>query len=90
MHLFTALGLFIFRGANGTKDKFRANPNDPSLAHLETLPTATGKKLLCSGFWGISRRPNYLGDLLMAAAWSLPCGKYCHPINLLTYSLSSC
>jgi len=81
-----ALGLFIFRGANSTKDKFRANPNDHSVSHLETIPTSTGKKLLCSGFWGISRRPNYLGDLLMATAWCLPCGTsfllpYFYPIH---------
>lgn len=42
---------------------------------LETIATATGKRLLVSGWWGLVRHPNYLGDLLMALAWSLPCGK---------------
>lgn len=42
---------------------------------LETISTATGKRLLVSGWWGLVRHPNYLGDLLMALAWSLPCGK---------------
>uniref|UniRef100_A0A2I3H089 Delta(14)-sterol reductase TM7SF2 n=1 Tax=Nomascus leucogenys TaxID=61853 RepID=A0A2I3H089_NOMLE len=41
---------------------------------LETISTATGRKLLVSGWWGMVRHPNYLGDLIMALAWSLPCG----------------
>lgn len=32
---------------------------------LETIPTTTGKKLLVSGFWGVVRHPNYLGDIIM-------------------------
>uniref|UniRef100_A0A8C1YNQ0 Delta(14)-sterol reductase TM7SF2 n=1 Tax=Cyprinus carpio TaxID=7962 RepID=A0A8C1YNQ0_CYPCA len=44
------------------------------LNDLETIATATGKRLLVSGWWGFVRHPNYLGDLLMALAWSLPCG----------------
>uniref|UniRef100_A0A672K0B8 Delta(14)-sterol reductase TM7SF2 n=1 Tax=Sinocyclocheilus grahami TaxID=75366 RepID=A0A672K0B8_SINGR len=44
------------------------------LNELETIATATGKRLLVSGWWGFVRHPNYLGDLLMALAWSLPCG----------------
>lgn len=42
---------------------------------LETIPTATGRQLLVSGWWGMVRHPNYLGDLIMAVAWSLPCGE---------------
>ncbi|ETE60027.1 Lamin-B receptor, partial [Ophiophagus hannah] len=41
---------------------------------LRTIPTATGRRLLVSGWWGFVRHPNYLGDLIMAFAWSLPCG----------------
>uniref|UniRef100_A0A8C5LAU5 Delta(14)-sterol reductase TM7SF2 n=1 Tax=Jaculus jaculus TaxID=51337 RepID=A0A8C5LAU5_JACJA len=41
---------------------------------LATIPTATGRQLLVSGWWGMVRHPNYLGDLIMALAWSLPCG----------------
>lgn len=43
---------------------------------LETIPTATGRQLLVSGWWGMVRHPNYLGDLIMALAWSLPCGEW--------------
>lgn len=68
------LGFYIFRSANLQKHEFRRNPKDPKLAHLKVIPTATGKNLLVSGWWGLVRHPNYLGDLIMALAWSLPCG----------------
>ncbi|XP_067841341.1 delta(14)-sterol reductase LBR [Heptranchias perlo] len=68
------VGYIIFRGANSQKNAFRRNPCDPKLAHLKTIPTATGKSLIVSGWWGFVRHPNYLGDLIMALAWSLPCG----------------
>ncbi|XP_068564871.1 delta(14)-sterol reductase LBR [Cebidichthys violaceus] len=68
------VGFYIFRKSNSEKNAFRRNPSDPNLSHLQTIPTATGKSLLVSGWWGVVRHPNYLGDLLMALAWSLPCG----------------
>lgn len=43
---------------------------------LKFIPTATGKGLLVTGWWGFVRHPNYLGDIIMALAWSLPCGKF--------------
>ena len=45
------------------------------ISDLESIPTSSGKRLLVSGWWGLCRHPNYLGDLIMALAWSLPCGK---------------
>ncbi|KAM4617396.1 delta(14)-sterol reductase TM7SF2 isoform 1-T2 [Discoglossus pictus] len=72
--LLNAVGYIIFRGSNSQKNAFRRNPSDPKVAGLETIPTATGKRLLVSGWWGLVRHPNYLGDLTMALAWSLPCG----------------
>eukprot|EP00123_Amoebidium_parasiticum_P019931 comp37205_c0_seq1/m.47342 comp37205_c0_seq1/g.47342 ORF comp37205_c0_seq1/g.47342 comp37205_c0_seq1/m.47342 type:complete len:427 (-) comp37205_c0_seq1:395-1675(-) len=68
------LGLIIFRGANSQKDAFRKNPNDPAVKHLKTMPTERGTKLIISGWWGIARHINYLGDMLMGVAWCLPCG----------------
>jgi len=68
------LGMYIFRASNGQKDTFRRNPEDPSVAHLKTLPTKRGTKLLISGWWGMSRHINYFGDILMGIAWCLPCG----------------
>ncbi|XP_008287091.1 delta(14)-sterol reductase LBR isoform X1 [Stegastes partitus] len=72
--LLKLVGFYIFRKSNSEKNAFRRNPSDPKLSHLKTIPTATGKSLLVSGWWGVVRHPNYLGDLIMALAWSLPCG----------------
>uniref|UniRef100_A0A7R9UZT7 Delta(14)-sterol reductase ERG24 n=1 Tax=Chlamydomonas euryale TaxID=1486919 RepID=A0A7R9UZT7_9CHLO len=69
-----ALGYYIFRGANGQKDAFRRDPSHPSVAHLKTLPTERGTKLICSGWWGVSRHVNYFGDWIMGLAWCLPTG----------------
>jgi len=56
------VGMAIFRGANGQKNRFRTNPNDPAVKHLKTLPTERGTRLLISGWWGIARHINYFGD----------------------------
>ena len=68
------IGYIIFRWSNSQKNQFRCNPNHPSVRHLETLHTQRGTKLIVSGWWGWCRHPNYVGDLIMALAWSLPCG----------------
>lgn len=72
--VFNMCGYLIFRLSNSQKDQYRCNPSHPSVAHLKTLPTKRGTKLLISGWWGICRHPNYVGDLIMGVAWSLPCG----------------
>ena len=72
--LVQCIGYVIFRGANSQKNLFRTNPNDPRVAHLKTLQTKRGTKLIVSGWWGICRHINYLGDWIMAWAWCLPCG----------------
>lgn len=82
------VGYYIFRGSNSQKNEFRKNPHNPALAHLQTLSTNTRKKLLVSGWWGLCRKPNYLGDIIMAIAWSLPCGfkailPYFYPIYFI-------
>lgn len=86
--LLKVVGYYIFRASNSQKNEFRKNPQNPALAKLETIPTPSGKRLLVSGWWGIVRKPNYLGDLLMALSWSLPCGfghilPYFYPIYFL-------
>ncbi|PWZ03723.1 putative ERG24-C-14 sterol reductase [Testicularia cyperi] len=65
------LGYYIFREANSEKNAFRNGSNPKNLTYMTT---ASGRKLLTSGWWGRSRHPNYLGDWIMAWAWSLPCG----------------
>jgi hypothetical protein len=63
------IGFYIFRDANGEKNDFRNGKNPKNLKFMQT---ARGTKLLTSGWWGLSRHPNYLGDWIMALAWSLP------------------
>ena len=75
------VGYVIFRGANSQKDVFRRNPNHPRVSHLKTMPTERGTKLIISGWWGICRHPNYVGDLIMALSWCLPCG----PTSVIPY-----
>jgi hypothetical protein len=67
-------GYYIFRGANSQKDAFRKNPSHPSVAHLRSMPTHRGTRLLVSGWWGAARHINYTGDWIMGLAWCLPCG----------------
>ncbi|XP_039553035.1 delta(14)-sterol reductase TM7SF2-like isoform X2 [Passer montanus] len=69
-----ALGLWIFHGATTQRSLFSRDPRDPRVAGLPTVPTATGQVLLAGGWWGLVRRPDDLGELLMALGWTLPCG----------------
>lgn len=70
-----ALGMWLFREVNNQKNHFRRDPENAKIwgRKAEYLQTARGSKLLLSGFWGWSRHFNYVGDLLMAVSWSLPC-----------------
>ncbi len=69
------LGLYIFRAVNLQKHHFRSDPDNATIwgKKVEYIETAQGGKLLVSGFWGWSRHFNYVGDILMALSWSLPC-----------------
>jgi protein-S-isoprenylcysteine O-methyltransferase Ste14 len=69
-------GYAIFRGANGQKNAFRRNPAAPAVSHLRSMPTARGTRLLVSGWWGLARHVNYLGDWIMGLAWCLPTGLF--------------
>ncbi|KAL2123447.1 hypothetical protein VTJ04DRAFT_3902 [Mycothermus thermophilus] len=64
----------IFRLSNLQKNTFRTDPNHPSVAHLQYMETKAGTRLLISGWWGIARHINYLGDWLQAWPYSLPTG----------------
>ncbi|XP_023339913.1 delta(14)-sterol reductase isoform X1 [Eurytemora carolleeae] len=70
--LMNALGYVIFRSSETQRCEFAKNPNNPKLAHLETLTTAGNKKLVVSGWWGLVRHPNYLGEILISWSWVLP------------------
>lgn len=79
-------GLFVFRQANTQKHEFRRDPGVRIWGRpAEFIETATGTRLLCSGWWGLARHCNYLGDWSMALAWSLATGAstplvYVYPI----------
>ncbi|KAG6496568.1 hypothetical protein ZIOFF_044436 [Zingiber officinale] len=75
----------IFRGANTQKHVFKKDPKAPIWGKP---PNVVGGKLLASGYWGIARHCNYLGDLLLALSFSLLCGAssaipYFYPTYLL-------
>ncbi|KAL3536158.1 hypothetical protein ACH5RR_004619 [Cinchona calisaya] len=79
------MGYLVFRGANKQKHVFKKNPKAPIWGRP---PKVIGGKLLASGYWGIARHSNYLGDLLVALSFSLPCGisspiPYFYPVYLL-------
>lgn len=67
-------GYYIFRSANNEKNRFRNDPKDPTIAHLKSMETASGSKLLISGWWGTARHINYLGDWIMGWSYCLPTG----------------
>lgn len=68
-------GYFVFRDSNLQKQRFRRDPTRTVWGKPpETMDTARGTKLLVSGWWGLARHTNYLGDLTMAFCWCLACG----------------
>jgi len=71
--LFVA-GFAIFRLSNLEKDRFRRDPEAPEVQYLRTIPTPTGSRLIVSGWWGLARHINYLGDWLLSLASCLACG----------------
>jgi protein-S-isoprenylcysteine O-methyltransferase Ste14 len=73
---FFLAGYAISRGANAQKHAFRRDPGAPLKwwgGAPRFIVTRRGPPLLVSGFWGVGRHLNYLGDLMMGLAWSLPC-----------------
>jgi len=70
--LMNALGYIVFRSSETQRCEFAKNPSNPALAHLETVSTAGNRKLIVSGWWGLVRHPNYLGEVLIQWSWVLP------------------
>ena len=68
-------GYYVFRSSNLQKHRFRTDPQALIWGKKPTfLRTKRGTQLLTSGWWGVARHTNYLGDITMALAWCLPCG----------------
>lgn len=92
-----AVGYWIFRSANNQKDYFRSKKGDckiwgaPARYIKAKYVASDGSQheglLLCSGFWGIARHTNYLGDLLLSLATCLACGtlSYLIPFFYIIY-----
>jgi protein-S-isoprenylcysteine O-methyltransferase Ste14 len=73
--LMNLAGYAVFRDSNLQKQRFRRDPTRPVWGKPpKTLKTRRGTELLLSGWWGLARHTNYLGDLTMALSWCLACG----------------
>ncbi|KAH8797621.1 ergosterol biosynthesis ERG4/ERG24 [Xylogone sp. PMI_703] len=77
-------GYFIFRSVNHEKDLVRRTKGEcliggrPAGVLKCTYRTADGKQhqslLLYTGWWGLSRHANYLGDLILSYSMCAACG----------------
>jgi steroid 5-alpha reductase family enzyme len=77
-----SIGMFLFRVTNIEKHNFRsyiANGGDLSKYFVWGKPvsyihTEEGSYLLTSGYWGLARHFNYIGDMTMCIGWAVTCG----------------
>ncbi|MFW5684699.1 MAG: DUF1295 domain-containing protein [Spirochaetota bacterium] len=68
-------GWVLARGANMQKYLFKRDPERPFLGVIDPEAISDGdRRVLCSGFWGLSRHINYLGEVLMATGLTLALG----------------
>lgn len=66
-----SLGLWIFRGANKQKHTFKIDPTAPIWG---APPRLVGGRLLVSGWWGLGRKINYTGELMVYFAIAMTAG----------------
>jgi delta14-sterol reductase len=70
-------GWIFARGANLQKYNFKTQPERRTFGPFPQEALVRGeKRVLISGFWGLSRHVNYMGELLMASGLALSLG---HP-----------
>ena len=81
------VGWVLARGANMQKFFFNLDPSHIFLGIFEPETVHDrSKALLCSGFWGLSRHINYLGEILMATGlawvlgWPAAIGPWLYPL----------
>jgi protein-S-isoprenylcysteine O-methyltransferase Ste14 len=68
-------GWALARGANLQKFQFKRDRNAKAFGLLAPRAiSGDGKHVLASGFWGLSRHINYLGEILMASGLTLSLG----------------
>lgn len=68
------LGWTLARGANMQKYFFKISPEVSFLGIKPKTISDGNKTLLVSGFWGLSRHINYLGEIIMGTAIALSVG----------------
>lgn len=66
-----AVGWVLTRGANMQKHALKSGATTFLGAKLNTVPGSNGR-LLCSGWWSLSRHINYAGEIIQAVALALP------------------
>ena len=69
--LLFVLGLWLFRGSNEQKERFK---RDPDAKIWGRKPETLGGRILVSGFWGIGRKLNYTGEICIYFSWALLSG----------------
>jgi len=80
------LGMYLFRVTNIQKHRFRkfiSQGGDLSTYKVwgkavEYVKTEEGSYLLTSGYWGLARHFNYIGDLVMCIGWAVACAGPSH------------
>jgi delta14-sterol reductase len=65
------LGLWIFRGSNAQKNRFKKDPNTTIWGKPAKV---LGGRLLVSGWWGIGRKINYTGEIMVYSSFALCTG----------------
>ena len=74
------VGWGIARGANMQKYTFKRWPERSFLGLIEPeYIEAGGRRILCSGFWGVARHLNYLGEVLLSLSIALVFGYFGNP-----------
>jgi len=80
------IGMYLFRVTNIQKHRFRnfiSQGGDLSTymvwgKPVEYIKTEEGSYLLTSGYWGLARHFNYIGDLVMCIGWAIACAGPSH------------
>lgn len=73
-------GWVLSRGANLQKFFFKTRPSMRAFGLLAPETVSDGaRSLLVSGFWGLSRHINYLGEIVMAVGLALSLGRPLDP-----------
>lgn len=69
------VGWILARGSNMQKFYFKRDPEGVFLGLMKPEVISDGeRRVLCSGFWGVARHVNYLGEVLMATGLALSLG----------------